>query len=364
VSAQLKGDHSDHMRRALELAERGWGRVSPNPMVGAVVVRDGEILGEGWHSEYGRAHAEVEALRQAGERARGATLYVTLEPCSHHGKTPPCTDAVLEAGITRLVYASPDPNPRAGGGADRLREMGLEVLGGVEEQAARDLNAHFYHAHSLTGVERPFVELKLALSLDARVADRQGRSAWITGPAARTEVHRLRATHDAVAVGIGTALADDPLLTVRGPVEPRVAPARVVFDRRLRLPLASRLIATVAEAPLVLVHGAEASREAASELLSRGVTLISAESLHEALTTLAGRGIGSVFCEGGAAMASALLRENLVDRLSLFYAPVLLGPEGRSPFAAISSARIDEVQRWRTVRRAAFGPDTMITLGR
>jgi diaminohydroxyphosphoribosylaminopyrimidine deaminase / 5-amino-6-(5-phosphoribosylamino)uracil reductase len=205
-----------HMRRALELARRGWGQVRPNPMVGAVVVREGRVVGEGWHTAYGSAHAEVEAIRAAGSETRGATLYVSLEPCSHHGRTPPCTDAVREAGIARLVFAASDPNPLARGGAEILREHGVEVWGGVLEEEARELNAAFFHRFGADG-SRPWVELKLALSLDARVADLEGRSAWITGPDSREEVHRLRAGHDAVAVGIGTALADDPLLTVRGP---------------------------------------------------------------------------------------------------------------------------------------------------
>ncbi len=333
-------------------------------MVGAVVVRDGTVVGEGWHTEYGKPHAEVEAIRAAGERARGATMYVTLEPCSHHGKTPPCADAVIAAGVRRVVLAAGDPNPRAGGGATRLRRAGVDVVEGVEEAAARSLNAAFFHAHSPVAGERPFVELKLALSLDARIADVHGRSAWITGPEARTEVHRLRAGFDAVAVGIGTALADDPLLTVRGPVEPRVAPARVVFDRRLRLPVTSQLVATAARAPLVVVHGDEANAARVSALEASGVRLVHAASLGAGLAALAAQGIGSVFCEGGAELASALLRDSLVDRLTLFYAPVLLGPEGRSPFAGIPSANIEEVRRWTTQRRAHFGPDTLIRADR
>ncbi len=211
------------MRRALELAARGWGRVAPNPLVGAVVARGGEVVGEGWHTGYGRPHAEVEALRVAGEAARGATLYVTLEPCAHHGKTPPCTDAILAAGVRRVVFAASDPNPRAAGGCAVLETAGVEVERGVEMRAALDLNAPFFHG--IAGPERPWTELKLAVSLDGRVADRDGRSAWITGEEARAEVHRMRAGFGAVAVGIGTALADDPRLTVRGAVEPRVPPS-------------------------------------------------------------------------------------------------------------------------------------------
>ncbi|HYR07316.1 MAG TPA: bifunctional diaminohydroxyphosphoribosylaminopyrimidine deaminase/5-amino-6-(5-phosphoribosylamino)uracil reductase RibD, partial [Longimicrobium sp.] len=217
-----------YMRRAIALAANGWGRVAPNPMVGCVIVRDGEVVGEGWHTEYGQPHAEVEALRAAGDRARGATAYVSLEPCSHWGKTPPCTDALIAAGVRRVVFGAFDPNPKAQGGAEVLRAAEIEVAGGVEEPAVHDQNAVFFHAHSPAGQERPFVALKLAMSLDARIADRDGRSVWITGEASRAEVHRLRAGYDGIAVGIGTALADDPLLTVRGAVEPRVPPVRIV----------------------------------------------------------------------------------------------------------------------------------------
>ncbi|CAN5763111.1 bifunctional diaminohydroxyphosphoribosylaminopyrimidine deaminase/5-amino-6-(5-phosphoribosylamino)uracil reductase RibD [soil metagenome] len=355
---------SAFMLRALELSRNGWGRVSPNPLVGAVIVKDGVVIGEGWHSEYGRAHAEVEALRAAGADARGASLYVTLEPCSHHGKTPPCSEAVIASGIRRLVYAARDPNPRARGGAERLREHGIEVQGGVEEDAAMDLNGPFFHALTNQGAPRPWIELKLALSLDSRVADQEGRSAWITGRDARAEVHRIRAGHDAIAVGIGTVLADDPLLTVRGSVEPRLPPTRVVFDRKLRIPPSSRLLSSLTEAPLLIVHGPEAPPAVAESLKLAGIELIPATTLHSALASLTERGIGSLFCEGGAELASTLLRENVVDRLTLFYAPVLLGPEGRSPFSAIPSSPMDQVLRWRTLHRATFGADTMITFAR
>ncbi len=352
------------MRRALDLARRGWGRVSPNPMVGAVIVRAGEVVGEGWHVDFGQDHAEIAALREAGHLARGSTMYVTLEPCAHFGKTPPCADALIAAGIARVVYAAPDPNPGAGGGGERLASQGVEVLRGVSELEARDLNAAFFHRHSAEGADRPWVELKLALSLDARMADHEGRSAWITGSDARAEVHRLRAAHDAIAVGIGTILADDPLLTVRGSVRPRVPPARVVFDRSLRMPAACQLLETLEQAPLHVVHGPEADPHRAAELRDRGVALIPASTLQEAMAGLLKEGIRSIFCEGGALIASSLLRENLVDRLTLFYAPVLLGPEGLSPFAQIPSNRIDDVLRWRTLHHASVGSDTMISFAR
>jgi diaminohydroxyphosphoribosylaminopyrimidine deaminase/5-amino-6-(5-phosphoribosylamino)uracil reductase len=333
-------------------------------MVGAVGVRDGVVVGEGWHAEYGGPHAEVVALERAGARARGATVYVTLEPCAHHGKTPPCTLALLGAGVARVVFAGADPNPEAGGGAEALRRAGVEVTAGVEEEAARELNAAFFHAFGPVGAERPWVELKLALSLDGRLADRHGRSAWITGEAAREEVHRLRAGADAVTVGIGTVLADDPLLTVRGPVEPRRPPARVVFDRRLRIPVSSRLVATAAEAPVWVIGAPDAPEVTRRRLTGAGVRVLLAEDLDGALRALRAEGIGSLFCEGGARLASALLDEDRVDRLDVFLAPLLLGPEAVSPFAGLDSPALAEAHRWRPIATRTFGADTLLQLAR
>src|SRR5579862_5155051 len=238
------------MARALALAELGWGQTAPNPMVGAVLVRDGEIVGEGYHARYGGDHAEIVALRMAGERARGATLYVTLEPCAHHGKTPPCADAIVRAGVARVVAAAQDPNPVAAGGAAKLLAAGVEFELGVDEPAARELNAPFFHAATST---RPWVTLKLGVSLDGAIADRDGHSKWITNTASRRETHRLRAGSDAIAVGIGTVLADDPALTVRDAPAPRVPPTRVVFDRSARLPHDSQLARTAREVPVIVV---------------------------------------------------------------------------------------------------------------
>ncbi|CAA9345110.1 MAG: Diaminohydroxyphosphoribosylaminopyrimidine deaminase / 5-amino-6-(5-phosphoribosylamino)uracil reductase [uncultured Gemmatimonadetes bacterium] len=350
------------MARALELAARGWGRVAPNPLVGAVIVRDGVAVGEGWHTEYGQPHAEAEALRAAGEAARGATAYVTLEPCSHFAKTPPCTDGLLAAGVRRVVFAAHDPNPRAAGGGEVLRAAGVEVLGGVMEAEARDQNALFFHAHSNSA--RPFVALKLALTLDGRIADHAGSSVWITGEGARAEVHRLRAGFDAVAVGSGTALADDPRLTVRGPVEPRVPPTRVVFDRTLRLPLASRLVGTAREVPVTVVAGSDPPAESAAALGLHGVRVLVSTGIHDGLLALRESGIGSVFVEGGAKLASALLNADVVDRLYLFYAPLFLGPGGVGAFAELDTVEIGAAHRWRRLRTETFGADTLITLAR
>jgi diaminohydroxyphosphoribosylaminopyrimidine deaminase/5-amino-6-(5-phosphoribosylamino)uracil reductase len=349
------------MRRALELAERGWGRVAPNPLVGAVVARGGEVVGEGWHSEYGHPHAEVEALRAAGPAARGATIYVTLEPCAHFGQTPPCTRAILDAGVARLVYACGDPNPAAGGGADLLRAEGLEVAAGVEEERARELNAAFFHRFGPEAA-RTWVEVKLALTLDARVADRDGGSFWITGEEARAEVHRMRAGHDAVAVGIGTVLADDPILTVRGGVKPRKAVARVIFDRHLRTPLDSRLVTSPADAPVWIVCATDTPEAARRALSAAGVKLLPVADLGAGLRALREAGLASILVEGGARLASALLREGLVDRLTLFYAPLLLGSAAVPAFDGVDSPPLAEVHRWRRIRTAAFGNDTLISL--
>jgi diaminohydroxyphosphoribosylaminopyrimidine deaminase / 5-amino-6-(5-phosphoribosylamino)uracil reductase len=348
-------DDGAWMRRALALAERGWGQTAPNPMVGAVVVRDGAVVGEGWHARFGEAHAEVEALRAAGERARGATMYVTLEPCNHQGKTPPCTGAILGAGVRRVVAAAPDPNPVARGGAERLRAEGVEVVLGTEAEAALELNAAFFHG---VGSDRPFVRLKLALSLDGALADVTRRTGWLTGEEARTEVHRLRAGSDAVAVGIGTALADDPLLTVRGAAPPRIPPLRVVFDTSARLPLDSRLVRSARETPVLVVCWAPDPRHAAA-LEQAGVELLHAASLPHALRALRARGVASLLVEGGAGLASSFVQEAQVDRLVIFRAPILLGGGSLNAFGGMPSGTIDGVPRWRIVQSRRYGDDEM-----
>lgn len=352
------------MRRAIALAANGWGRVAPNPMVGCVIVRDGEVVGEGWHTDYGHPHAEPEALRAAGEQARGATAYVSLEPCSHWGKTPPCTDALIAAGVRRVVFGGFDPNPKASGGAGVLRAAGIDAVGGVEEQAVRDQNAIFFHAHSPLGTERPFIALKLAMSLDARIADRDRRSVWITGEESRAEVHRLRAGYDAVAVGIGTALADDPQLTVRGPDVPRVPPARIVFDRTLRLPLDSTLVRTSGDVPTWTVAAPDAPDHRRRALEQSGVKIVIGQTLPQQLRALRDAGVRSMFVEGGSTLASALLSADVVDRMYLFYAPLLIGPEGMAPFGGIGSPPLADAVRWRRIGTQAFGADTMVTLAR
>ena len=346
----------DFMRRALSLAEHGWGQTAPNPLVGAVVVRDGTVVGEGWHTRYGASHAEVDALHSAGASARGATMYVTLEPCAHEGKTPPCTRAILEAGVQRVVIAHRDPNAIAAGGAATLAEAGVQVGFGVEERAAAEQNAVYFHA--LTS-DRPFVRLKLAMSLDGAIADHTRRSGWLTGADARRAVHRLRAGSDAVAVGIGTAIADDPQLTVRDfEPAPRVAPARVVFDTSARLPLASYLVRTAREQPVIVVCWAPDPRHAAA-LEHAGVTLLHAATLSEALIALRRSEIRSVLVEGGASIASSFLQDALVDRLVIFRAPLILGGAALNAFGGVGPYAASEAPRWRLVDATRCGDDEM-----
>lgn len=320
------------MRHALVLAERGRGRTAPNPVVGAVVVRGGKVVGEGWHRVLGGAHAEVEALAHAGRRARGATLYVTLEPCVHFGRTPPCTDALISAGIGRCVVALRDPDPRVDGrGLRRLRAAGIDVVVGVLAAEAGSQLAGYRRSHA-TGLPR--ITWKIAASLDGAIADASGHSRWITGSAARTDGHRLRAAADAIIVGAGTARADDPRLTVRHGVRGR-SPLRIVVDSRLRLPLTLKLYSrTLAERTVVACTAdAPAARERA--LVARGVRVwrLPAVRDHVSPRALAARlareGCHEVLLEGGATLGSAMFAAGLVQRIVLYGAPFVLGG-GRS----------------------------------
>jgi len=355
-------DFTGAMQRALALAWGGWGRVAPNPLVGALVVRDGAVVGEGFHAEFGGPHGEVLALVAAGERARGADLVVTLEPCAHHGKTPPCTDAILAAGIRRVVFGARDADPVAAGGAEVLRRAGVEVQGGVLEADARAQNALFFHRFAGRG--RPFVALKLAVSLDARIADRHGRSRWVSGPAARDFVQWLRAGFDALAVGGGTAKADDPSLTVRGTVQPSRPPLRVVLDRRAELPPTAALVRTAREVPTLALLGRDAPPAAGEALRAAGVAVAAADGPAEAMAALAGRGVASVLVEGGGVVAGRLLAAGVVDRLYLVVAPLWLGEEGVAAFPGVPAPAIEEVARWRTVERRALDDDTLLVLDR
>ncbi|MEO6444126.1 MAG: bifunctional diaminohydroxyphosphoribosylaminopyrimidine deaminase/5-amino-6-(5-phosphoribosylamino)uracil reductase RibD, partial [Gemmatimonadaceae bacterium] len=348
-------DDARFMRRALALAERGWGQVSPNPLVGAVVVRHGKVVGEGFHAAYGGDHAERAALGRAGGAARGATVYVTLEPCAHVGKTLPCAEALIEAGVQRVVIATRDPNTVAAGGAEALRKAGITVDIGIAEAEAREHNAAYFHA---LASDRPWVTLKLAISIDGAVADHTRKTGWLTGVEARAEVHRLRAQHDAVGVGMGTVRADDPALTVRDAKAPRVPPLRVVFSRSGRLPLTSVLARTARDFP-VLVMAQEPDSAYQTTLHSIGVELLQASSLGDALRELRKRDVRSLMVEGGARLAGALLFDHLVDRLVVFTAPVVLGSGALNAFLLAPSQRAEQASRMPVVRRAMFGDDVM-----
>lgn len=354
-------DFREAMERAIALAWNGWGRVGRNPLVGALVLRDGAVVGEGYHAEYGGPHAEVLALVSAGERARGADLVVSLEPCVHHGKTPPCTDAIVASGIRRVVFGAREEDPAARGGATVLAAAGVTVEGGLLESAVRAQNALFFHR--CAGRGRPFVALKLAVSLDARIADRDGRSRWVSGEAAREFVQWLRAGFDAIAVGGGTVKADDPSLTVRGSVAPNRPPLRVVLDRRGELPPDSTLVRTARETPTLALVGRDAAAGAGA-LRAAGVEVAAADGPREALAELARRGVDSVLVEGGGVVAGRMLGEDVVDRVYLVVAPLWLGEGGVSAFAGLPGAAIGEAVRWRTVDRRALGDDTLLVMDR
>lgn len=346
------------MARALELARLGWGQVSPNPLVGAVITNYGSIVGEGAHRRFGESHAEVEALAAAGEHARDATMYVTLEPCTHHGKTPPCVDAIIRAGVSRVVIAVRDPNPQAGGGVEQLRAAGIRVDLGVLVDEATELNAPFLHAFRS---DRPWVTLKLAVSLDGAIAHASRTTSWLTGPESRRRVHYLRAGADAVAVGMGTVLADDPLLTVRDSDPPRVAPTRVIFSRTGRLPLTSRMAQRSYEAP-ILVFATAPDPSYAHALHGLGVEAIAASSLTDSLRVLRVRGIQSLLVEGGASLVASFLHEDLIDRLVLFQAPIVLGEGAMPAFGRFSSAIAGDAARFRPIRSERIGDDQMLVL--
>jgi diaminohydroxyphosphoribosylaminopyrimidine deaminase/5-amino-6-(5-phosphoribosylamino)uracil reductase len=342
------------MRRAIALAQHGWGQTAPNPMVGAVVVRDGVIVGEGFHPRYGEAHAEVVALRAAGDKARGATLYVNLEPCNHFGKTPPCTEAILEARIQRVVIGTADPSALAGGGGKHLADYGVKVDFGVEEAAARELNAPFLFAANSS---RPWVTLKLALSANGRINDPSGDRRWISNEKSRAEVMRLRANVDAIAVGVGTVKADNPQLTARGPIRPRMTPLRVIFDRNAEMPLDSTVVTTARETPtIVFAHHPPVTRLAS--LHNAGVDVFEAADLGDALSALRGFDIEHLMVEGGARVAREFLQRGLVDRLVIFQAPFEVGAAGLSPFEGAVDARA-HLAALPVIRRGEFGEDVM-----
>ena len=357
-----------HLGRTLELAARGSGRTSPNPLVGAVVVRDGRVLGEGFHAAPGESHAECAALAACREDPAGATLYVSLEPCAHYGRTPPCVDAILAAGIDRLVVASDDPSAKARGrGPERLRRAGVSVEWASEDLAARArlLNQPF---RKLARTGRPLVVFKSALTLDGKVATRTGDSQWISSERSRERVHGWRAEADAVAVGIGTALSDDPLLTARLDGRPPArAPRRVVFDTHARLSLQSRLVRSVGGAPLSLICSPAAPADARARLEAAGVEVLAVEGddcatrVRAGLDALGAREVASLLLEGGPRLAGAFLDAGEIDEARAFVAPILAG--GRHDRAALEGGGVDSIADARhavAVDVERIGDDTLI----
>ncbi|WP_197970650.1 bifunctional diaminohydroxyphosphoribosylaminopyrimidine deaminase/5-amino-6-(5-phosphoribosylamino)uracil reductase RibD [Denitratisoma oestradiolicum] len=323
-------DHQ-YMAQALRLARRGLYTTTPNPRVGCVLVKEGRVVGEGWHEKAGRPHAEIHALQDAGESARGAVAYVSLEPCSHHGRTPPCTEALIAAGVARVVAAMEDPNPRvAGQGLDRLREAGIETALGLMEEESRELNIGF---HSRMTRQRPWLRLKVAASLDGKTALNNGQSQWITGPEARRDAHGWRARSCAVLTGIGTVRDDDPRLTARE-VSTSRQPLRVVVDSRLETPLNARLL----EDGGVLIACAVEDARRAEALRQRGAEVVLIPNvagkvdLPGLMEELARRGINEVLAEAGFKLNGSLLREGCVDELLIYQAPILIGDQARGMF--------------------------------
>ncbi|CAA9386097.1 MAG: Diaminohydroxyphosphoribosylaminopyrimidine deaminase / 5-amino-6-(5-phosphoribosylamino)uracil reductase [uncultured Rubrobacteraceae bacterium] len=353
------------MDLARRLAERGRFTVAPNPLVGAVVVRDGEVVGEGWHARAGEAHAEVRALDAAGEAAAGATLFVTLEPCNHHGRTPPCVEAIMRAGISRVVVGALDPDPRMGGRSLKmLRGAGISVEV-VDDPACGRQNEQFFH-RMRTG--RPFVHVKLATTLDGRIAASGGDSKWVTGEAARLRAHELRAEAGAVLVGAGTVRADDPTLTARGlPVEPP-AVTRVVLDPRLTTGPESELVRTAKKAPLIVFVGEEVPGGRAEALRDLGIEVVAAPmagdrmDLRFVLEELGRRGIRGVLVEGGGETATGFVERGLADKLTLFYAPRLIGSEGVPMIGALRATRMAEALQFRVLDVEKVGEDVAVTL--
>ena len=349
-------DDERGMRRALALAEHGLGFVEPNPMVGAVVLDvNGQIVGEGWHERFGAAHAEVNAFAMAGERARGGTLVVTLEPCCHHGKTPPCTEAVLRSGVRRVVVAMADPFPKvAGSGLAILRTAGIEVEVGLLEDEAKRLNAPYL---KLLATGRPWVHLKWAMSLDGKIATRTGDSKWISGEESRAVVHELRGRMDAILVGAGTLWADDPLLTTRPP-GPRM-PTRIVVTRTGELPAQRRLLGTIAEAP-VMVFTSKAGESRLTNWRASGAEILVGETIDDLLIELGRRRNTNILVEGGSQLLSSFLDAKLSDEIHAFIAPKIIGGAGPGPVAGMGIERIADALALHDSEVRTVGSDVYI----
>ena len=358
----------EHMQAALALARRGLGNAWPNPAVGCVVVLAGRVVGRGWTAPGGRPHAEAMALDLAGDQARGATAYVTLEPCSHHGQTPPCAEALVSAGIARVVVAMGDPDWRVDGqGLAVLRAGGIAVTEGVLEAAATAQQAGFL---SRVKAGRPLVTLKLATSLDGRIATRAGESQWITGPVARRAAHALRGRHDAVMVGIGTVLADDPELTCRIPGYDKAKGLRVVVDSHLRTPLTHLVVKTSGVVPTWIMHRDDADADRQAAMADAGVRLFAVApagrsvDLAAVMQALGAAGLTRVLAEGGAGLAGGLLRTGLVDEVAWFHAPAIMGGDGLPAAEGFGVMALADMARFRRVDQQETGVDMLTTFRR
>lgn len=369
ATSETSPDDATHMRAALALAARGLGRVWPNPAVGCILVRDGIVVGRGWTQDGGRPHAESEALARAGNAARGATAHVSLEPCAHHGKTPPCAEALVAAGVARVVAAIEDPDPRvAGRGVAALRTAGITVDVGLCAQQAADVNAGFFMR---IGQGRPLVALKLATSLDGRIATRSGDSKWITGEAARRRAHLLRATHDAILVGAGTAIADDPELTCRLPGLSGRSPVRIVLDRHLRLPAGAKLLSGARSVPTWIV-GSPAADPARRQAVQEGGAIVveviddagGRTSMPDMLKALGDRGLTRLLVEGGSAVAASFLRQDLIDRIYWFRSAAVIGGDGLPAAAALGIDRLADAKRFERVAVETLDADILETYRR
>jgi len=352
------------MSMALKLARRALGRTSPNPAVGAVLVKDGKVVGEGYHHAAGEPHAEVEAIRAAGSDARGAELFVTLEPCNHHGRTPPCTEAILEAGIKSVYYGMDDPNPAVtGGGANTLEEAGVQVWGRVAENRCRRINE--VYVTNVT-MKRPFVFLKLAMSLDGRIATRTGHSQWITSDQSRRKVHRLRDKVSAIMVGIGTVLSDNPSLNTRLKGGRGRDPLRIVADSTLRTPLDARIFDSSTSAGVIVATTKDPPKDRLAALEKRGARILRTRGkdsvdLNDLLYRLYGIGVTSLLIEGGANLAWAALKAQVVDRCQFFYAPIIIGGAAApSGIEGIGISRLEEAPRLQDIRSFRIGPDILL----
>lgn len=356
------GEDRRYMTLALELATQGAGKTAPNPMVGCLLVKDGEVVGEGWHKAAGAPHAEAEALAAAGDRACGATAYVTLEPCNHHGRTPPCADALVKAGIAEVVYAMADPHALAAGGGDYLRARGIRVRSGVCEEEARALNRFWLHA---VEHKRPYVIAKFAMSLDGKIATHSGDSKWITGPEARERAHALRGLVDAIVVGAGTVIADDPSLTARDGLEVMNLPLRIVLDSEGRTPPAAAvfdragrgaLLVTTKRAPAARL---DAFRELGADVLVLDANRSGRPDVAELITALGARGVCGLMVEGGSEVLGAFFDAGAVDEVWAFIAPVVIG-RGKSAVAGLGVERVAEAFALADVEYERLGGDLLI----